>query len=78
MTNSNNLPTFSFSSTWADLPAHVMNITTHACIFCGDAPIWDSYEAYVTYFYTFEYEGEAGHAPTEQDEWEFLAMTCLG
>lgn len=72
----NSLFDFENIEQYVELPGHIFDIATHTCIYCGEDPLWDSYEAYVEHFYTFEYEGDRWHAPQEQGHWEFLSSTC--
>lgn len=77
MRTPNTLPVWTVEDDrWADLPLHVHDVVTHECIHCGDAPIWDSYEAYLEHWYAFEYEGDPWHAPSERDEWELGSNLC--
>ncbi|QRI44937.1 hypothetical protein SEA_BLUERUGRAT_27 [Microbacterium phage BlueRugrat] len=60
----------------AKLPLHVMSVATHECVFCGEKPIFDSYEEYRKHFYEFEYEGERYHAPDSELKYHIIASLC--
>ncbi|QPX62672.1 hypothetical protein SEA_XITLALLI_27 [Microbacterium phage Xitlalli] len=60
----------------APLPLHVMSIATHACVFCGEGPIWSSYEEYREHFYAYEWEGERYHAPSDPEKYYLVASLC--
>lgn len=74
----NPLPAFDSPNTaYVSLPLHVLDIETHACIYCGSAPIWDTFEEYVAHFWEFEFEGEPGHTHDDEDQFEWFAASCL-
>lgn len=63
---------------YVPLPLHLYALEDHKCLYCGEAPMWDNYAAYEAHFWANEYEGDPGHGPGEQEDWEYLAATCLG
>lgn len=62
---------------YVHLPLHLFEVKTHRCLYCGDQPLWDSYEEYVDWFYEYEHEGERDHAPEGRDDWEYTSAACL-
>ncbi len=76
--STNTLPAFpALRDGVVSLPLHVMDTVTHACIHCGDTPIWDSFEEYVAHWLEFEYEGDRYHTHDEREEFDYFASTCL-
>lgn len=63
---------------YVNAPLHVMRISDRACVFCGEGPIWTTYEEYVDHFYKYEYEGERHHVPGEEGDYYLVASLCLG
>lgn len=61
---------------WAELPLHVVDISTRRCIHCIEAAIWDTYEEYVAHFWANEFEGDPHHGPDEREEWELASALC--
>lgn len=62
---------------YVDLPLHLYAIKDRRCVYCGEQPLWESFEAYVAWWFASEYEGEPGHVHDEREEWEYLNATCL-
>lgn len=74
----NPLPVFRpIDDRFVPLPAHLMDVATHRCVYCNQEPLWDSYEAYVEHWLANEYEGEPGHTHDTREEFEWLNGTCL-
>ncbi|QDF16978.1 hypothetical protein HWC33_gp25 [Microbacterium phage TinyTimothy] len=62
---------------WVKAPLHVMSIAAHACVFCGEAPTWESYQDYLRHFYEEEWEGERSHNPSDEEHFLLVASLCL-
>ncbi|QJD52772.1 hypothetical protein SEA_UNPHAZED_28 [Microbacterium phage Unphazed] len=62
---------------WASAPLHVMSIATHACVFCGQAPIWSTYEDYLDHWRENEWEGDPYHVPTPRYHYNLQDSLCL-
>ena len=65
------------SERYVELPLHLYAIDTRRCVYCGEQPLWATFEEYVAWWFAFEYEGEPGHTHDEREEWEYLNATCL-
>lgn len=81
-TTLNPLPTFSHPTEpdrWAKLPLHVFNTETHTCDYCGEpSSNWElTYEEYVSLWFATEYEGEPGHTPLPEEDYNYLRNTCM-
>lgn len=78
MSATNTLPAFPALENYVALPLHVMDTATHACTFCGEEPIWDTYASYLDH-YAADYEGPwlAGpYSPDDEDTFDYFASTC--
>lgn len=74
----NTLPAMpTIDENYVSLPFHVFSVETHECIHCGQAPIWDTFDAYVSHWYAHEYEGDRYHTHDERDSWEWHSSSCL-
>lgn len=76
----NFLPTFNLNEDDGNrilLPLHVLSLESHECIFCGEAPIWDTYAEYLEHWYLNEYEGERYHEPSTEESFEWVTSSCL-
>ena len=64
---------------FVSLPPHVIG-ATNGCLNCTqlDVPGFANYEAYVEHWETYEYEGDPGHHPDPQEEWEYVQVACTG
>lgn len=61
---------------WAPLPAHQHDIVTKQCVFCGEVPVFFTYEEYVHHFYANEWEGEPDHRPEDEEDFDWNALLC--
>lgn len=75
----NPLPAFTFedADNIAPLPAHVLDIATRRCVYCGEAPVFASYADYLDNFWRYEYEGDRYHAPDDEDHYTVITSLCL-
>lgn len=62
-----------------DLPAHEFN-AAGVCVHCRYDRVhdqsWESYDAYVDYFWESVWEGERGHKPQGRELYEWLEASC--
>lgn len=71
---------------YAELPIHEYEDGHSECKFCGQEPIWDSYESYVEHWYAKEYEGPVVESdgyqwtpqPQSEEKFLYVASTCTG